>query len=917
MVSGPRLDGEANRKGTQLDLALKAKPNTPSLPNVHFGPSETRLSSARKRGHKDIQPKRSILVKNIHSSKTKRKITIGSGPVEIKRAHSLSNIQDGQPRDRKTDPTGRLLANGDRSARRIPSHSDSQQTSTVPVIQPRRSNLLLPGTPIRPKPGTKNLLKTHDLPQEAHGRERDKFNLLLRRYFTLERLVSVRNGADANSIQLPSIARVPAELGEVTPHAIPNNGVAGTPMVHPRLPPLPPSRKTGQDQGVNRGDACKELSTTNLLAAAARVPELRIPSHTSSKGPVQVPDTSSSPPEKTLNDNNNKRDSSPPPLVAGSKEPRPARTVEATTGDHHGMDGRVIRRMGNDLQQRLQSTRDVVPGGSQTPHNVEGVEGSTPTPSTTLDSPPIINPPHDGLQCGGGLHKQPRVDEIADSPRLVNLDPNEGIPPASLHKSRAHTGLPECISGPPVTHPPRRYRMVPISRDLLKTLKVARPIAGRLVRLPGEQQASGIRLSVQPPVSPNHRRNEPQLEQMEPDLPVPPTQAAHQISPSSSDVQGSRSTHSTPSPSRSLVHSSHDTGSENDAPARQPVPDGARPDVHELSALVLELDRDQFLTELWSRAYDHSIADLLLKAHRDSTRRQFSYCWKKFQVYLRANDSPNITKKVVLSFLENLFTIEKISTNTILVYRNAIKLPISRAFNISTEDVEFKLLSKSFFIKRPPVNNILPSWELDKVLCLIKTARFNTEPIAEKDALMATLFLIALASGNRVSEISALQRSKLAFSRNNQTVTIPVRKGFLFKNQRQNKKPPNIVIQALGSVRNPHPLCPVFHLRRYLRISTSDKGDDAMFINSNSGRRLTPPTISQLLCNFINESQPGVIPKAHDIRKIASSLAWVRGVSIADITDRGFWKTPNVFINKYLTPIRSDPGQCVALRSSL
>ena len=46
-----------------------------------------------------------------------------------------------------------------------------------------------------------------------------------------------------------------------------------------------------------------------------------------------------------------------------------------------------------------------------------------------------------------------------------------------------------------------------------------------------------------------------------------------------------------------------------------------------------------------------------------------------------------------------------------------------------------------------------------------------------------------------------------------------------------------------------------------------------------------------------------VFAKAHDIRKIAFSLAWAGGVPPHEIVKNMFWKNSSVFIKKYLVPL--------------
>ena len=70
-----------------------------------------------------------------------------------------------------------------------------------------------------------------------------------------------------------------------------------------------------------------------------------------------------------------------------------------------------------------------------------------------------------------------------------------------------------------------------------------------------------------------------------------------------------------------------------------------------------------------------------------------------------------------------------------------------------------------------------------------------SEPLDITHQLFKTLFLVALAAGNRVSELAALDRAAAQFLTN--MAVIPVKQGFLFKNQTATHNPPNISFPTL------------------------------------------------------------------------------------------------------------------------
>ena len=85
----------------------------------------------------------------------------------------------------------------------------------------------------------------------------------------------------------------------------------------------------------------------------------------------------------------------------------------------------------------------------------------------------------------------------------------------------------------------------------------------------------------------------------------------------------------------------------------------------------------------------------------------------------------------------------------------AIRDPVAYDFGVEINRRTWDLLRASLFNQRPPAPPAPPSWSLEKVLSLLQTPRFITNP-SPGDLLMKTLFLTAMATGHRVSQLAAL-----------------------------------------------------------------------------------------------------------------------------------------------------------------
>ena len=337
-------------------------------------------------------------------------------------------------------------------------------------------------------------------------------------------------------------------------------------------------------------------------------------------------------------------------------------------------------------------------------------------------------------------------------------------------------------------------------------------------------------------------------------------------------------------------------------------PVGSRPKGRGFSKLVPKLTRLQFLRTVYRSIVSSQVAETLIAAYRKSSNSQWQYAWKKFQQFISKKGKPtDITKALVLEFLVHTFRSENLSAKTIQVYKGALSVPLKVAFQIDTSDSEFGLLIRSFFIERPPSKQVLPRWNLDKVLEYISSSTDESDDFL----LQRTLFLVALATGNRASEIAAMMRTAIIFEENPIRVCVPVKPKFLYKNQRMDRAPPNISFPALNPDGIIHQLCPVNSLKEYLNRSKNLNKSQALFC-SKKGGPLKSSDVALKMCRLIEAACPGSVPKGHDVRKIGTSLAWCRGLKPSEIVDRTFWYSSNVFVCRYLSQV-SDRLNCVAL----
>ena len=449
---------------------------------------------------------------------------------------------------------------------------------------------------------------------------------------------------------------------------------------------------------------------------------------------------------------------------------------------HHSLDRRLENRVVGGIFSGIHGQRRLVPRGEPLTHQHPGMSGSHTLSPQTGSSKGLSYPGEDRQHGCGIPHQQAGIEQEQDPVTLPARAPNTVRAEQMDNPGKASTRPPQHMGGLPLSQSPSASGVVPVSTELSTANDTPQP-RDRPLCSPGKRQAAGLRMPVPVPLNHSGRHPSHELEQAEEDLPLPPSRPDPNLPPKARKLRRLRAGHRSSTSLRSLV-------------ARVPSrlhPARRRPGRRAMGAgrvaassreNILSLSRFQFLKDLYSLSYEAPVALALSNAHRGSTRDQYEHCWKDFQHWLTSNPTKPISKDSVLLYLNHLAQTRKLSPKTVLVYRNALKLPLLHGFNIDTSDREFSLLARSQFLQNPPPKKLIPAWNPNKVLSMLEQPEFLNHRATSHRLLMKTLFLVALATGNRVSEIAAFTRvgSKNKILPGSKKAIIAVRPGFLYKN---------------------------------------------------------------------------------------------------------------------------------------
>ena len=326
-----------------------------------------------------------------------------------------------------------------------------------------------------------------------------------------------------------------------------------------------------------------------------------------------------------------------------------------------------------------------------------------------------------------------------------------------------------------------------------------------------------------------------------------------------------------------------------------------------------------------SGRFSSEVAERIKAPQRESSRKVYQSRWAIYGQWCSQNkvDITSTTVPQVAEFLNYLFTVKNLKPATITGYRTAIADALGSQGELISKSLELNRLIASFTRDRPKPNRYIPTWDLSLVLLGLTKPPF--EPLSEaplKWLTYKTVFLLALASGKRRSEIHAWTHSSVSSRRNWSEVTVSPSPAFLAKNQLASDGPDSIkpvVIPALttmldSSLVEDKSLCPVRALKVYLdKTKSMRKGKALLFVSLREGysKDISRITISQWIKHTIHTcyqssdmtDQQVTQVRAHDVRTMAASLAFKGGVSLEQVLSSCYWRSHNTFTNFYLKDI--------------
>ena len=570
---------------------------------------------------------------------------------------------------------------------------------------------------------------------------------------------------------------------------------------------------------------------------------------------------------------------------------------------------RIKRRVGRSLK-RIHCQRDLVTARKQVAYKLFGIQGSVSCLERV--SKPLCK---QDSTCGNRQHysdvvyKQGRRHEVGHTlcPTMENLD--LVYQTSSNSKSPTYPRAAECGSRQAIqTGPDHSNGMVPPSRGFPSYMQQVAPTSDRFICHEVQQQVTSVCVTSAGPLGSSSGCTQSAMgESGRIRLPT----SGH-LGQSGGEVAGLplQENHSDCSgvAQHALVLGSSDhVQSDPTEPAQpaQPVNTALQSDPSQKSDKPKSPCMAPRATAIKEQGFSEAMATRIEAPQRGSTRSVYEAKWTIFTKWCITNQvdfrSPPV--KSVADFLMYLFEDRKLQPSTIDGYRSAIADKLGNlTLNISKDENLTRLLD-SFHRDRPKGRRGIPSWNLSLVLHQLTKAPF--EPIKEaslKCLTFKTVFLLALGSGKRRSEIHAWQHKNIRHQSDWSKVSLYPSPSFLSKNQLAKVGPEcvaPVVIPALAptldrSLKSDRSLCPVRALRYYLdRTSDIRQHKELVFVSFKKGfdKDISPATISSwikqtvILCYELSDQEAHTLHqvKAHDVRAFAASKVFQAGISLEQI----------------------------------
>lgn len=945
-LAPPRLSPSIQPPNYRFERPSRPLPSSPrSTKNKLSRPSQTTGSghdgkrASSKAVHKrDVAIGTRVLLESIPRPQAVRRLQVSHRSIGTQHVPSQGVVFDGHSKTHQSSGAGRYVGDLSGSLRRVPSHPHGREVSGISMLPGREQAVHVSGPPIRASHGPVGVHRGSQTDQDMVVVKTEGSVSVSGR---LAKPVSQTFSSFASNTGAGKVVRSSWFTSQPQEVRVNPKATIGFPGGDSGLH-VPHSFRDGRPEEPGMRSDLSGQSTSGPAVLSGRITVGSTDSHL----PDGTSGTSSS--EMASNRGNQSHSQGPssadlgtdyrsgvqvPPMVdvTGQMDTRGSLSPSLAAGNSlhrcvseglgHNLRGGLVERV---LEQRgsHQLVRTQSDSNSSSGHEVT---------SSEQDSLLLHRQHH-----GGGVSQSSRGDPLLSSTALDIQNLEVGGAAESDDHSASHSGATKCASGLGVQEgsgSPSRVVADPTSLGLDgESVSLGWPV-DRSIRQSVEPPASQVRLSLPGQSSDLNRRDGGDMATGGDSVRIP-SPISH-VEVSTAPGEGGQSEGIT---SDSVVPSGQVDTSASLPPSGvvDAIPSGSSPTPptslapHPGSSVLVQPAPNVYSAEwLSSQGFSQRVIERIMGARALSTQKHYKSQWDVFAGWSVAKkiDPFNASLPLLAEFFDFLFREREVSVRTIKNYRSAIAFywRTQIGFVIPEDDKVIKDLFKSYKRERPIPHKHVTQWDIGYVLSFFSSGRFKDwNSLSDKDLTLKTVFLFALASGKRRSEIHAITKGVRWIQGEFRKVELRPSADFISKTQLAcdiGKLRP-FTISSLDELAGPEGkddklLCPVRSLRYYLQRSSEYRSEEQqkLFISYRRGmaKDIRPMTISAYIREAIvlaYASDPGrAVPsqiKAHSVRHVATSLQALKCFSLDDLLKAGAWSTPNVFISFYLQEFSVD-----------
>ena len=614
--------------------------------------------------------------------------------------HSCSQISHVKSQSAGVHAQTTSLDSINRSTRRILPHTHQASTTQVPRILSQRKTILLPSNAIWPKCSPLYIYKSSQISTGPSPSTGYSCHCVFRRLDNLGNIFRSNFQSSLKNHRYPYQTRIPHKSRKISTRPKNRRNLAGCTLDNTFRSLGHTTGKAKRNKKLHQVPKQRTNMYSQTVGKDLRNPKLCDTNSNSNTSPS----TAATPTTSLKYGNLKRRESTNTPVsekctptMAGRKYFTPNRKISFRSSSCPPLDRCFPSWVGGSHREK-QCLRNLDQRRHCISHKYSRGKSSHP-----LNLPPQAKKPIDSVvhrQCTSPVCNKQVVLQVTSTSTRNHPASEVNKSKSTENKSTMHVDNTECKSRCIKQIIPSFSRMGNPSGDLSETNQFTGPYGSRSDGNTTEHQTDSIRVPTSRSSSNSSQCPCSGLESVERNLYIPPKMAHPDSNRITSELQVPRLNNPPMVSSRSVVplhYEKHTQVLETFT---------TRPN-EKWTARLREVDRIQFLREVFTSTLGEKTAAALTTAYRASTNRQSQSVWKIFQNWLPKSVT-TITTQLLMEFLIYCENDRHLDPRTILNYRSQLRLPILQAFNINLTSENFSLLARSQFLRNPPQKQKIP-----------------------------------------------------------------------------------------------------------------------------------------------------------------------------------------------------------------